>query len=49
VFRGGGGDFTGPNSRPRYYAALPRAEAHLDALAAGAATLMELPADQFAS
>ncbi len=33
-----------------YYARLlPRAEAHLDALAAGAATLMELPADQFAS
>jgi len=27
---------------------LPRAEAHLDALGAGAATLMSLPADQFA-
>jgi hypothetical protein len=32
-----------------YARLLPRAEAHLDALAAGAATLMELPADQFAS
>ena len=31
-----------------YYARLlPRAEAHLDALSAGAATLMELPAEQF--
>ncbi|MBM5811349.1 MAG: acyl-CoA dehydrogenase [Gammaproteobacteria bacterium] len=32
-----------------YYASLlPRAEAHLDALGAGAATLMELPAEHFA-
>jgi hypothetical protein len=27
---------------------LPRAEAHLDALGAGARSLMEIPADQFA-